>query len=164
MLWHATGVLAALAVAATLAAPAPPDGPRVVGGASVRGEPIVAVRSGEPSAPVTVLVTGSIHGTEPAGLAVIRRLRRLAPPAGVQVWTVRTVNPDGLARGTRQNARGVDLNRNFPLALARRRRAVRRLLPRPARGLGARDARADAASSAASGPTSRSTTTRTSGW
>jgi N-acetylmuramoyl-L-alanine amidase len=114
MLWHATGVLAALAVAATLAATAPPDGPRVVGGESVRREPIVAVRSGEATAPVTVLVTGSIHGTEPAGLAVIRRLRRLTPPEGVQVWTVRTVNPDGLARGRRQNARGVDLNRNFP--------------------------------------------------
>jgi protein MpaA len=36
------------------------------------------------------------------------------PPDGVQVWTVRTFNPDGAARGTRQNARGVDLNRNFP--------------------------------------------------
>ena len=32
----------------------------------------------------------------------------------MQVWTVRTVNPDGLARGTRQNVHGVDLNRNFP--------------------------------------------------
>jgi hypothetical protein len=32
----------------------------------------------------------------------------------VQVWTVRAVNPDGLRRGSRQNVRGVDLNRNFP--------------------------------------------------
>jgi murein peptide amidase A len=63
-------------------------------------------------APVRVLVSGSIHGTEPAGYAVIARLRRLAPPHGVQVWTVRSFNPDGATRGTRQNARGVDLNRN----------------------------------------------------
>ena len=106
-------MLAALAVAATLAAP-PALPPRVEGGSSVRGARIVAVRRGAADAAATVLVTGSIHGTEPAGLAVIRRLRRLTPPAGVQVWTVRTVNPDGLERGTRQNAHGVDLNRNFP--------------------------------------------------
>ncbi len=113
-LWHATRVLAALAVAATLAAPPATLPPRITGGRSVRGTPIVAVRSGPADAPVRVLATGSIHGTEPAGLAVIRRLRRIAPPEGVQVWTVRTVNPDGLARGTRQNVHGVDLNRNFP--------------------------------------------------
>jgi hypothetical protein len=107
-------VLAALAVAATIAAPPATLPPRVTGGRSVRGTRIVAVRSGSPDAPVRVLATGSIHGTEPAGLAVIRRLRRLAPPEGVQVWTVRTLNPDGLARGTRQNVHGVDLNRNFP--------------------------------------------------
>jgi len=113
MLCHATEVIAALVAAATLAAtPALP--PRIEGGRSVRGERIAAVRDGDADAPVRLLVTGSIHGTEPAGLAVIRRLRRTAPPAGVQVWTVRTVNPDGLARGTRQNVRGVDLNRNFP--------------------------------------------------
>jgi len=107
-------VLAALAVAATIAAPPATLPPRVTGGRSVRGTRIVAVRSGPADAPVRVLATGSIHGTEPAGLAVIRRLRRVAPPDGVQVWTVRTLNPDGLARGTRQNVRGVDLNRNFP--------------------------------------------------
>jgi beta-N-acetylhexosaminidase len=107
-------VLAALAVAATIAAPPATLPPRITGGRSVRGTPIVAVRSGPADAPVRVLATGSIHGTEPAGLAVIRRLRRIAPPEGVQVWTVRTVNPDGLARGTRQNVHGVDLNRNFP--------------------------------------------------
>ncbi len=113
MLWHATGVLAALVAAATLATP-PALPQRVEGGRSVYGARIVAVRRGAADAPVRVLVTGSIHGTEPAGLAVIRRLRRTDPPQGVQVWTVRTVNPDGLARGTRQNAHGVDLNRNFP--------------------------------------------------
>ncbi len=30
------------------------------------------------------------------------------------VWVVPDLNPDGVARNTRQNADGVDLNRNFP--------------------------------------------------
>ena len=98
-------------LAAVLAAGLPQ---RIEVGESVQGRRIVAVRRGPANAPVRVLVSGSIHGTEPAGHAVIARLRRLAPPAGVQVWTVRTFNPDGVERGTRQNARGVDLNRNFP--------------------------------------------------
>jgi hypothetical protein len=106
-------MLAVLAAATTLAAPAAlPQ--RIEAGHSVEGRRIVAVRSGPANAPVRVLVSGSIHGTEPAGHAVVARLRRLAPPAGVQVWTVRTFNPDGIRRGTRQNARGVDLNRNVP--------------------------------------------------
>ena len=61
-----------------------------------------------------MLVVGSIHGNETAGHAVVARLRALEPPPGVQLWLVRTVNPDGALIGTRQNARGVDLNRNFP--------------------------------------------------
>ena len=64
MLWHATGVLAALPSPQRSPPQRRPTG-RGRGRESVRGEPIVAVRSGEPSAPVTVLVTGSIHGTEP---------------------------------------------------------------------------------------------------
>ena len=106
-------VLAELVAAAALAAP-PALPPRIEAGRSVEGRRIVAVRRGRADAPVRVLVSGSTHGTEPAGHAVVRRLRQLAPPAGVQVWTVRTFNPDGAVRGTRQNARGVDLNRNFP--------------------------------------------------
>ena len=61
-----------------------------------------------------MLVVGDVHGNERAGRAVIRLLRRTAPPAGVQVWTVATANPDGERAGTRHNAHGVDLNRNFP--------------------------------------------------
>jgi murein peptide amidase A len=57
-----------------------------------------------------------IHGSEPAGLAVIARLRRMPLPPHVHLWLVPAANPDGLAAGTRQNAHGVDLNRNWPAA------------------------------------------------
>ncbi|HYX77498.1 MAG TPA: M14 family zinc carboxypeptidase [Gaiellaceae bacterium] len=97
--------------AAGLAAAAPQG---LVVGHSVRGRPIVAYERGDPSAPAT-LVVGVIHGSEPAGLAVIARLRRMPLPPHVHLWLVPTVNPDGLAAGTRQNAHGVDLNRNWPV-------------------------------------------------
>jgi N-acetylmuramoyl-L-alanine amidase len=82
---------------------------------SVEGRPIRALRVGSSRAPIRVLVVGAIHGDELAGEAVVRRLRRAHPPRGVQLWLVDTVNPDGAVAGRRQNARGVDLNRNFPV-------------------------------------------------
>ena len=107
-------VVTALALTG-LAASAPQAQQSVVVGRSVRGRPIVAYERGDRSAPAT-LVVGVIHGTEPAGLAVISRLRHMQLPPGVHLWLVPTVNPDGLATGTRQNAHGVDLNRNWPTA------------------------------------------------
>lgn len=83
-------------------------------GRSVTGRYIIARRQGPASAPKVLLVLGQMHGSEPAGRAVVGQVRTLAPPAGVQVWTISTMNPDGSVRGTRQNARRVDLNRNFP--------------------------------------------------
>jgi N-acetylmuramoyl-L-alanine amidase len=80
-------------------------------GHSAEHRPLTATRVG--AGPARVLVVGSIHGNETAGGAVVARLRRLPPPAGVELWLVGSVNPDGVRRGTRQNARGVDLNRNF---------------------------------------------------
>jgi protein MpaA len=80
----------------------------------VHGAPIEVRVAGDRKAPMRVLVVGSIHGDETAGHAVIRRLRAMGAPGGMRIWTVRTVNPDGVAAGTRGNARGVDLNRNFP--------------------------------------------------
>jgi protein MpaA len=94
--------------------PRPPWAPAPWPGASVQGRPIVAVQRGDPDAATAVLVVGVIHGNETAGLAVTRRLRRMAVPRGVRLWLVDRINPDGLAAHTRQNARGVDLNRNFP--------------------------------------------------
>lgn len=107
-------VAALAAVGLAAAAPAARDA-KVVVGHSVRGRALVAYERGDPAAPVT-LVVGVIHGTEPAGLAIVSRLRRMPLPAGVHLWLVPTVNPDGLATGTRQNAHGVDLNRNWPTA------------------------------------------------
>jgi len=83
-------------------------------GRSVKGRPILALRVGGARAPVKVVVVGSVHGNEPAGKAVVARLRRARPPRGTALWLVEDANPDGAAAGTRHNANGVDLNRNFP--------------------------------------------------
>lgn len=63
---------------------------------------------------VDVLVVGSIHGNERAGHAVVAQLRAANVPVGQRWWLVASLNPDGARADTRQNARGVDLNRNFP--------------------------------------------------
>ena len=81
-------------------------------GRSLQGRAINAVEVGDPAGR-RVLVIGSVHGNEPAGIAVARRLEQLSP-AGIDLWVVRDLNPDGHAAGTRGNAHGVDLNRNFP--------------------------------------------------
>jgi N-acetylmuramoyl-L-alanine amidase len=82
-------------------------------GRSARGRPIRALRVGPADAPVKLLVVGVIHGDEQGGKAVTARLRRARPPRGVALWIVDDFNPDGSAANTRQNANGVDLNRNF---------------------------------------------------
>ena len=111
--------LLAAALVVALAAPAPaavehaPPAPRVERlGRSVEGRAIDVLRIGDPAAPRKVLVVGCIHGDEPEGRKVVDLLRAAAPPPGVELVLVRNLNPDGLQRGTRQNAHLVDLNRN----------------------------------------------------
>jgi protein MpaA len=91
-------------------------------GHSVQGRAIRPVLLGgpAPAAAHRLLVVGCIHGNEPAGMAIARALVRSGPVPGAQVVVVQTVNPDGcLVSGRRQNAHGVDLNRNFPSNWAR---------------------------------------------
>ena len=83
-------------------------------GTSAEGRPIRAELVGSPGARNKILVVGSIHGNEPAGRAITRRLRRVRPPTGTAFWIVDDANPDGSAANARPNAHGVDLNRNFP--------------------------------------------------
>lgn len=83
-------------------------------GRSVHDRPIIAFQSGPQDASLKVLVVGAIHGDETAGMRIARRLIRAAPINQVHLLVVPTINPDGVAAGTRGNAHGVDLNRNFP--------------------------------------------------
>ena len=107
-------VVAALAAAGTVT-PRPTTTTSDVSiiGTSVEGRPI-EVTHADTGGDRRVLVIGVIHGDEPAGLAIVDDLSRLPVPAGVDLYLVDTMNPDGLAVDRRTNANGVDLNRNFP--------------------------------------------------
>lgn len=86
---------------------------RVIGH-SVKGRPITAWRLGEPGGRPIVLVS-SMHGNEDATSQILDSLRDgRRYVRGIDLWVVPTYNPDGVGRGTRRNARGVDLNRNYP--------------------------------------------------
>lgn len=116
-------------------------------GRSVEGRPLLAARIPPSGAPrsrggvARILCTANIHGLEFVSslvllgflealehLAALRELR-----ARAEIWLVPSVNPDGYARvweaegvgplaALRTNARGVDLNRNFPLPPGQRRK------------------------------------------
>ncbi|MGH8894179.1 MAG: DUF2817 domain-containing protein [Actinomycetes bacterium] len=112
-------LLAACLVVAVTVPAAPATGAevleeRVVVGTSVQGREIVAVHRWRPGEGHTMLVIGNMHGDERAGMRVVRELAARRLPAGVDLWLIRTVNPDGTVADRRTNARGVDLNRNFP--------------------------------------------------
>lgn len=89
--------------------------------------------------PVAVLFLASIHGSEPAGTPLLERFEEylLARPellAERRALILARVNPDGLARGGRRgrfNARGIDLNRNFPAANFQGRRGGATALSEP---------------------------------
>ena len=87
---------------------------RIYLGRSVLGRPIYAVELGDPDNERRTLVVGVIHGSEQAGIPIAQDLASHHPPKEALLWIIKDLNPDGVAAGTRQNADGVDLNRNFP--------------------------------------------------
>jgi protein MpaA len=84
-------------------------------GRTVKGRPIRAWHLGDPASPVKAVFIGTIHGDEAGPARILEDLRDGAPVTGADVWVVPFLNRDGYARHTRKNARGVDLNRNFPV-------------------------------------------------
>jgi protein MpaA len=61
-----------------------------------------------------VLWLAGIHGDELESIAVLSAALRLVPAGDLRRPVILCANPDGALRGTRGNAAGVDLNRNFP--------------------------------------------------
>jgi len=66
------------------------------------------------SARAEIVVLAAIHGDESETTVVVSEALRCIPRGELQAAVILAANPDGVLRGTRGNARGVDLNRNFP--------------------------------------------------
>lgn len=61
-----------------------------------------------------IYLSAGIHGDEPASvLAMAELLRRDPFPPGASLWICPCLNPSGNRRCTRENAEGVDLNRDY---------------------------------------------------
>jgi predicted deacylase len=108
----------ALAEPPVAAAPARQTVAEIIIGASGQGRPITALRVGD--GPRKIVLVGATHGFPEANtyqlslqLADYFRANPQAVPQAVRLYIVPLLNPDGLALGTRFNARGVDLNRNM---------------------------------------------------
>jgi protein MpaA len=79
-------------------------------GSSVDGVPLIVYG---PEA-TELLILASIHGDEAETTVVVSEALRTLPARELKAAVILCGNPDGVLRGTRGNARGVDLNRNFP--------------------------------------------------
>ena len=94
-------------------------------GHSVQGEPLVMYVLGSGANPIFIF--GGIHGHEPTAAQLAEKMLRLLREnphlrAGVPVAILPAANPNGLAKGNRHNANGVDCNRNFAASNWRRSR------------------------------------------
>lgn len=99
--------------------PAPKPPPAPIGafshlvGQSAGGRSIELRHVGNFALSGKLLVFGCIHGDE-CGASALEPLQNGCPDPKVNAYIVPNLDPDGSARESRLNGRGVDLNRNFP--------------------------------------------------
>lgn len=86
--------------------------PSTVYGKSVDELPLTVFLPDSGSA--EVLILAAIHGDESETTVAVSEALRCLPEGELRAAVILCGNPDGMVRGTRGNARGVDLNRNFP--------------------------------------------------
>jgi protein MpaA len=82
-------------------------------GVSAEGRPLTVTEIGNPASAHRILIVGCIHGDESAGIAIANAITAAAPRVDADFWVIPDLNPDGIDDAQRQNAHGVDLNRNF---------------------------------------------------
>jgi protein MpaA len=76
------------------------------------GGPLIAIE--RPAPGPRVYLSAGIHGDEPAGpLAMLKLMETGALDPSIHWTACPALNPDGLARGSRENSFGVDLNRDY---------------------------------------------------
>jgi protein MpaA len=86
--------------------------PSTTYGTSLEGIPLTVYLPGTNRA--DLLILASIHGDEAETTVVVSEALRCLPMGELHAAVILCANPDGMLRGMRGNARGVDLNRNFP--------------------------------------------------
>lgn len=84
-------------------------------GRSRGGLPLTLYRPSAGGSLEGLLIAG-IHGEEPETLWLARRLLERVSGDDAAWAVLPCANPDGMLAGVRQNAAGVDINRNFPSA------------------------------------------------
>jgi protein MpaA len=82
-------------------------------GKSVNGSPLEIFLPKEITNP-KILILAGIHGDEPESTTLLSEALRHLKSDELNNAVILCANPDGMARGTRANVNGVDLNRNFP--------------------------------------------------
>lgn len=102
-------------------------------GHSEEGRPIRALLLGADDAPIRVLILAGQHGDERDARTVVKRFSRTcarsdATAGELALAVARNLNPDGAARGSRANARGIDLNRDHLLLASAEVHALHRFV------------------------------------